>query len=315
MIFHLGSDSGINKLIVSNLWLLSAKSFFFVGELQILRNMRYALLVWLILGFPLLANSQDWEVGIFAGGANYNGELAPVDPVVLRETHIAIGGFAKYALTDRLKLRGSITYATISGDDANFNKASLRKRRNLDFRSPIFEFGALAEYEFLRFNESFRKPTTAFYGVTGLAIFNFNPEAQFQGKWVELQPLGTEGQGTSAFPDREKYSLTQISIPIGIGVTHSLSRHLNIGAEVAFRKTFTDYLDDVSKTFGTKDALISRHGEIAYRLSNRTWETFDEAEDLGGSKRGNSDTNDWYYFGGVTLSYTFTENKCPGFGH
>ena len=275
--------------------------------------MRRFTLCWFLVLMPFLVNGQDWEVGLFAGGANYNGELAPVDPVVLKETHVAIGGFARYSLTDRLRLRGSITYATISGDDANFNTPSLRVRRNLDFRSPIFEIGALAEYEFLRFNERFRKPTTAFYGVTGLAIFNFNPQAKFEGKWVDLQPLGTEGQGTSAYPDREKYSLTQISIPIGIGVTHELSRQWSIGAEVAFRKTFTDYLDDVSRTYGPKDALISRYGEISYRLSNRTWETLEEPEEFGRTKRGNPETKDWYYFGGITLSYTFFDNSCPGF--
>lgn len=275
--------------------------------------MRRILFMAMLLFLPFIGVGQNWEAGLFAGGANYNGELAPVDPVVLKETHIAIGAFAKYSLSDRIKLRGSITYGTISGDDANYNTPRLRKRRNLDFKSPIFEIGLLGEYHFLKINESFRKPTTTFYGVTGIALFNFNPKAKFEGEWVELQPLGTEGQGTAAFPDREKYSLTQISIPIGAGITHSLSEHLNIGVEVAFRKTFTDYLDDVSKTYAPKEALISRYGEVSYRLSNRTWETNNEALDKENSRRGNPDTDDWYYFGGITLSYTFKENKCPGF--
>jgi hypothetical protein len=276
--------------------------------------MRRAFFILWLLIFPFITNGQNWELGGFLGGANYNGELAPVDPVVLKETHVSIGAIAKYAISERIKVKGTITYATISGDDANYNTPRLRKRRNLDFKSPIFEIGVLGEYHFLKINESFRKPTTSFYGVAGIALFNFNPKAKFEGKWVELQPLGTEGQGTSAFPDREKYSLTQLSIPIGAGITHSLSEHLNIGVEVAFRKTFTDYLDDVSKTYAPKDALISRYGEISYRLSNRTWETNDKTLDKAKSRRGNPETDDWYYFGGITLSYTFKENQCPGFG-
>lgn len=276
--------------------------------------MRRLLFIFMLIGLPFVMNGQNWEVGTFTGGANYNGELAPVDPVVLKETHISIGAFAKYSISERIKVKGTITYATVSGDDANYNTPWLRKRRNLDFKSPVFEIGVLGEYHFLKINESFRKPTTSFYGVTGIALFNFNPKAKFEGEWVELQPLGTEGQGTAAFPDREKYSLTRISIPIGGGITHSLSDQWNIGVEVAFRKTFTDYLDDVSKTYAPKNALISRYGEISYRLSNRTWETHDEALDKGKSRRGNPETDDWYYFGGITLSYTFKENQCPGFG-
>ncbi len=276
--------------------------------------MRRICFIFLLIVMPCITKGQNWELGATIGGANYNGELAPVDPVVLKETKLSIGAFAKYSISERIKVKGTITYATISGDDANYNTPRLRKRRNLDFKSPIFEIGVLGEYHFWKINESFRKPTTSFYGVTGIALFNFNPKAKFEGELVELQPLGTEGQGTSAFPDREKYSLTQISIPIGAGITHSLSDHLNIGVEVAFRKTFTDYLDDVSKTYAPKDALISRYGEISYRLSNRTWETNDQALDKANSRRGNPETEDWYYFGGITLSYTFKENKCPGFG-
>lgn len=267
-----------------------------------------------LVGLPLTLQAQDWEFGVIAGGANYNGELAPVEPVVLKETGGMVGGLVRYNLSQRISLKSAITYGQISGDDANYNSRYKRQRRNLSFRSDIFEVSLQAEVNFMKFDPTERNKKTAIYGLTGLALFNFNPQAQFQDEWVDLQPLGTEGQGTAAFPDREKYSLTQVSIPIGIGVKHALSENVNIGAEFGFRKTFTDYLDDVSKTYAPQETLVSRYGEISYRLSNRTWETLEEpAEYDGDQRRGNPDTKDWYYFGGLTLTYTITDQRCPGF--
>ena len=74
-----------------------------------------------------------------------------------------------------------------------------------------------------------------------------NPD--YYSQWIDLQPLGTEGQGTTAYPDRKKYSRTQIAIPMGGGVKISLNDNLNIAFSFSARKTYTDYLDDVSTTY------------------------------------------------------------------
>ena len=67
---------------------------------------------------------------------------------------------------------------------------------------------------------------------------------------MALQPLGTEGQQVSGkFPDRhypKPYKRTQLSIPMGAGINYKVNRQINLGYEIGWRKTFTDYLDDVS---------------------------------------------------------------------
>ena len=62
------------------------------------------------------------------------------------------------------------------------------------------------------------------YVFTGISMFSFNPQAKHGDTWFELQPLGTEGQGTIAYPDKKKYSLTQLCIPFGTGIKYDLSK-------------------------------------------------------------------------------------------
>ena len=100
---------------------------------------RFLLLVSIALGFSASLQAQDWEFGIFAGGSNYYGDLAPFAPVMLKETKPAIGGLVRYNLSERIALRGNLTYGQISGDDANFNSNYKNNLRNLSFRSDILE--------------------------------------------------------------------------------------------------------------------------------------------------------------------------------
>jgi len=85
------------------------------------------------------------------------------------------------------------------------------------------------------------------YGFAGVGIFYFNPKTEIDGHVYELQPMGTEGQGS--VPTREKYSRIQMCIPVGIGFKYTIDRAWGVGLELGLRKTFTDYIDDVSTTY------------------------------------------------------------------
>jgi hypothetical protein len=100
----------------------------------------------------------------------------------------------------------------------------------------------------------------------GLSVFNFNPRAEHfdsrrDGEWVNLKPLNTEGQGLSTFPNRKPYSKTQVSIPLGLGFKFAVHSNLNIGFEIGFRATRTDYLDDVGNTYAY-DPLVDLDGYL-----------------------------------------------------
>lgn len=69
-----------------------------------------------------------------------------------------------------------------------------------------------------------------------------------------------------------------ISIPAGAGLKVALTEHFNLGLEVGVRKTFTDQLDHT----GDQTPLLV-----------------------------NSHDQDWYYYSGISVSYTLYKILCP----
>ena len=160
------------------------------------------------------------------------------------------------------------------------------------------------------------------YVFAGVSVFNHNPRAFYNGQWIDLQPLGTEGQGTTAFPERDPYGLTQVGVPMGGGVRIALTEKWTLGAEVKFTKTFTDYLDDVSTTYVAQDVLIAENGILAWNLSNRTGEYLN-TEPLNWDEavvRGDPADKDWFIVGGITIArnllrppFGWKSMRCPAF--
>ena len=92
------------------------------------------------------------------------------------------------------------------------------------------------------------------YGLAGIGMFHFNPQGQYintsgHKQWVDLRPLHLEGQGFPEYPNRKEYALTQASIVMGAGFKYYIKENMYVGFEILHRKTFTDYLDDVSTEY------------------------------------------------------------------
>jgi hypothetical protein len=125
-----------------------------------------------------------------------------------------------------------------------------RYERNLSFRSSISEVMLVAEfhplYIFGNFNADHYPPDISPYLLLGIGYFHFNPQAKLNGNYVDLQPLSTEGEGFSEYPNVKPYKLNQINFPVGLGARYDLSPILNMRAEIVYRFLKTDYLDDVS---------------------------------------------------------------------
>ncbi len=268
---------------------------------------------------PVLVHAQ-FEFGIAAGASTYAGDLAP-GFFVPAESRPAGSIFVKYNLSPGITLRGSVWGGTIGGRDTNQNIERLRER-NLSFRSRVIEFSAGAEWNLLPYKPGSNKYFHTPYLFGCLAIYRHDPQARIDKDldgdldWVRLQPLGTEGQGTPRFNDREKYALTQVSIPFGAGYKYNFNRFFTIGIEVGARKTFTDYLDDVSTTYTEPGYLTANSGALAERLSNRTGEYFggEPRPFTSADLRGNANRNDWYFMGGITFSYNLLGGPCFRFG-
>jgi hypothetical protein len=255
---------------------------------------------------PFVTSAQFLEGGFFLGASNYAGDLveAPIG-YEMEETKLAGGLMLRYNINDWVAVRGSFTYGQIAGADAN--AASIdRQGRNLSFRSNILEFAVIPEFNILGFNpyDLYYSP----YVFVGLGIFNFNPQAEYQGQWYDLQPLGTEGQGLIGGPSQ--YNLTQLAIPMGVGFKYALSEYWTIAIETSTRFTFTDYLDDVSTNYADRNDLLQFRGELAANLANRTGEFLGtEPVNTPGAARG-SVNRDWYGWTGITMTYNFMD----GFG-
>lgn len=209
-------------------------------------------------------------------------------------------------------------YGTISGTDDNA-ETEASQIRNLNFRSNILDIGGNLEWNIMGFESGSRDYIFSPYLFGGLSIFKFDPEAYCEActeEYIRLQPLGTEGQGTTLHNERVKYALTQVSIPFGAGFKFNFASTWNLGFELGWRKTFTDYLDDVSTTYPTYEVLTAESGALAARLSHRYAEIGGENVKYGlldEEPRGNPTNMDWFMFTGITLTYTIMPPSCYKF--
>lgn len=277
--------------------------------------MKKLLFVVLILFSSNVFAQKSIELGISAGPSSYLGDLKD-DGFGLKQNAIALGVQGRYNFNSRFAGRVSLSYGTIQGDDRKSAQADL-VARNLNFRSRITEMAFIGEVNFLNFGDHrMNKQDKQYFRLSpyvfgGVAVFNFNPETRYRGNWVPLQPLGTEGQDVPN-SNVESYNLTQISIPLGVGLKLQLEPNLIVSFEVGWRKTFTDYLDDVSGTYFDANEIAASNGSLAGQLSYRGDE-LSNSEAPVGSLRGDADNDDWYIISNLTISYKLFGKRSGGF--
>jgi hypothetical protein len=228
---------------------------------------------------------------------------------------------ANYKNAIALRLEGS--FGQVKAYDSILKKVktstSGRYERNLSFRSSISEFMALAEIHplvlFRKNGEDDDKEPSRLspYLLGGVGFFSFSPQAKLQSKWVDLQPLRTEGQGFAEYPDSKLYKLRQINIPVGIGAKYDLSPIVNFRAEFLYRILSTDYLDDVSGTYIDPTVytgyLTGSKLTNALLLNDRKYEIDPTAITASGDQRGNSKNNDAYFSFNVKFSIVLGREK------
>ncbi|XOV66548.1 MAG: DUF6089 family protein [Fluviicola sp.] len=248
-------------------------------------------------------NASRSEIGPMVGGTYYIGDINRFMPY--RNTHLAGGLVYRFNLHPRAALRANFMYGKLSGEDSDSN-LDQQIQRNLSFSTDIWELAGGIEFNYFPFQIGNDRYRGTAYLVAEIGVFRMNPKAIGEnGNEVELQPLGTEGQGTS-LSDRNPYSLTQLVVPVGIGVKLSLGESVGLNLEVGLRKTFTDYIDDIgSDSYVDPDILAAENGPLAATMSNRSLNN----ERFG--RRGDASTNDWYVFSGAMLTFRLGKpSKC-----
>jgi hypothetical protein len=254
---------------------------------------------------------QQGEFGITAGAAHYFGDLNTAAKI--NRPKLAFGIFFRKQFGNYIGLRVGANYARVGFSDIYNTDNEFQQRRNLSFNSNIFELALQGDFNFFKFIPG--DPYHAFtpYVTLGIGVFSYDPFAYLDDQKVFLRPLGTEGQGTAAYPDRKPYNTMAFCMPFGVGVKYALNNRMNVGFEVLYRFSNTDYLDDVSLTYVGADKfppLPDGTPSIAQRLQDRSYETGDIIG-IEGRQRGFPKQRDHYATAAITFSFNLTSYKCP----
>ncbi len=282
------------------------------------------------------------SIGGFLAAFNYSGDI----PSGLEFTRPGLGVYVSRKIGPRSHARLSLAYGRIEADDFSSDPGSGTYARNLHFRNDILEVTLTGTWEFASsYGRHDRRAGFTPYLFWGVGLFHHNPQARLPTSlgqdWVDLQPLGTEGQGQPGYDD--PYGKIQFTMPLGIGLKWAINDRLDFGIETGVRLTFFDYLDDVSGEYPELDDLDN---PLSVIFANRTLEPqaarVREPRELGEaqaqfgidsytganganfqtlgsfrrgqSTRGNPNSNDYYFVTAFKLSYIIDVGlKCPSF--
>jgi len=273
------------------------------------------LLATLIICLPFASfaqNSivQEGEFGVGLGAAHYFGDLNT--RAKLNRPKLAAGIFFRKNFGNYIAMRVSGNYAQLGYSDVYNTHNEYMHRRNLSFNTNIWELALQGDFNFYRFMPG--DPDFRFtpYVTFGVSAFNYDPYAYLNGQKYFLRTLGTEGQAIDSL-HRKPYSSMAVAFPFGVGVKYSINDRINIGFEVVYRFTNTDYLDDVSTTY-VDPSLYPPNPDgslnTAYLLSDRSYET-GERIGIKGRERGNSQNKDNFVTAMFYISFNLQSYKCP----
>ncbi|WP_254561618.1 type IX secretion system protein PorG [Dyadobacter diqingensis] len=163
--------------------------------------------------------AQKIEVGGGLGVFNYKGDISPS----FKFRFFKPGGslFFRYNPNQALSLRAELAAGLIGAAD-QYSKDPFQKARNMSFRTRITEASAVAEYNFLDYQEKRFAVNWTPYVFGGLGISKFKPDVV-----------------------TDSYKTNSLVIPYGVGIKYQIRRPWNIGLEYGTRKTFSDYYDNL----------------------------------------------------------------------
>jgi hypothetical protein len=241
------------------------------------------------------------ELGPTIGNMYYLGDLNPSKQFYRQ--NLGVGLMYRYNVNARLTYRFNLLAGSVEAYDSD-SKNEILKNRNLSFQSNIQELAGGIEFHYYKYQLGNKKYRFTTYMLIQAGLFHFNPTTIYNGDTIQLHSLGTEGQGTS-YGKKRKYFRYQPCIPIGLGAKFCLGKFTNINLDVALRKTFTDYIDDVGANYNVDPNAFTANQSIAEDLSNRS------LDNSRYGRRGNSSTSDWYVYYSASLTFRLGKtNKC-----
>jgi len=218
-----------------------------------------------ILIFPLKIDAQRrmHEVGLFGGVSYYMGDLN--QRKLFYSPEPAFSFIYKVNLNSRYGLRFNASIAALKGSDSKSNNG-YQLQRNHNFSIPLSEIATLFEFNFLP----------------------YKPESQYE----YYSPYIVVGLGVMIFPAEDATIPVQPVIPFGLGMKFAINKRFGVAAEWTYRKTFTDYLDQLPA------------------------DTFTQTASIDSKQTSYSSSKDWYSFAGISFTYKFAfgSSECPAYG-
>jgi opacity protein-like surface antigen len=253
------------------------------------------------------------------GGSPSNGThfLRDFNPGAIR-----FGGFAGYRkrVNHAFSVKGVLTIAELYGND-DLSSDPVRFNRNQNFKTLVIEASAQFEYHFYQYNQSghrykirhahgFHAGSFDCYIFAGVGGFYFNPEGKYNGSWVSLRPLSTEGEGLPGGPST--YSPFAFCIPAGLGIKYRIDENWSVGIEFSTRIwTSTDYIDDTHGTYFSPSEIQQYKGSTAAYLSHPVLGFIPTADGIG-QERGDATHNDTYMFMFLCANYHLDHHHRRG---
>jgi hypothetical protein len=267
------------------------------------RKIRFLLILSCLAVFAQ-ANAQfddpkTLEVGPHVGVSYYMGDLNPLLPFA--QSQLQYGGLVRFNYNNRWTFRFDYSRATVTASD---EVIKWRPERMLNFTSKINDFSLTAEFNFLEYYTGNPKKNVSPYIFGGISVFQYTAFANVGDQLVDLSDYATEGpeDPNAKWYDKMfgKTSPIGVSIPFGMGVKFSLSRHMAATVEWRMQKTFTDYLDDVATVYPEQHAVYTFEDGSIYDLTDPS-----DCDYKPGQQRGNSAFNDWFGMARVSLTWKF----------
>lgn len=223
------------------------------------------------------SQAQIFEVGPFIGGSNFIGDVGAT--TYIRPNSPAVGLIGKWNRSLRHSWRATVIYSPIKADDAQSNQER-RKTRGYQFTNNLLELSAGMEFNFWEWDIYSSQTAVVPYLYTGISGFMAS----------DFYKKPDQGQ-----LEKKSGNKLGLAIPMTIGIKGRLSRSLTLSMEIGARFTFSDNLDGSTPSeFGGKDILDKQEN------SNEDFYEF----------FGNQNSNDWYLFTGISLTYNFGRKTC-----
>lgn len=238
----------------------------------------------LVLGFCLVCSpagvvvAQSYEIGGGIGTAVYSGDM--IRKIDTRQSGLQGTLFGKRNFDNVWSLRVGVNLAELMAADSIRPIDALASLRQGHFTGRVTELSAIMEFNFLDY-------------VNHKSEFRFSPYAFFGMGYAFVNAKGRMNAGTPV----QEYRTGTLVIPFGGGLKFLLTNQLNLALELGFRPTTSDALDQLDSTLPALPRYETPPGPDPKALAKSL-------------NFGNPNSKDWYYFLGLSVSYTLTKARC-----